>query len=213
MQIQKINPKNFKSSELDTAIKILNAGGVIVYPTETAYALGGDFQSKKATQKIYKIKHRRANFLLPVIVPNLAMAKKAVRFSRKALDLAQRFWPGPATLVLEVKPKMYEYTKKPGYEFLRPYRNLALRVSSNKIAQTLSKKLNRPIISTSANIHGKDACYTIDDVLSQLEQSSVKPDLILDVGRLPKVKPSTIIKVTGEKLEILRPGPVKLKYQ
>jgi len=213
MQIQKINPKNFKALELDTAVKILKSGGVIVYPTETAYALGADFQSKKATDKIYKIKHRRANFLLPAIVANISMAKKIVHFSKKAQDLADRFWPGPATLVLEVKPKMYEYTKKPGNEFLRPYRNLALRVSSNKIAQNLSKKFGCAIISTSANIHGKDACYSVEDVLEQLGDNKVKPDLILDAGPLPKVKPSTIIKVTGEKVEILRPGPVKLKYQ
>jgi len=213
MTIQKINPKNFKPSELDPAVKILKSGGVIVYPTETAYALGGDFGSKKATDKIYKIKHRRANFLLPAIVANISMAKKIVIFTKKALSLADRFWPGPATLVLEVKPKMYACTQKPGNEFLKPYRTLALRVTSNKIAQTISKKFGCALVSTSANTHGKDPCYTVKDVVEQLGDNNIKPDLILDAGPLPKVKPSTIIKIIGEKVEILRPGPVKLKYQ
>ena len=212
MKIQRINPKNFKPKELNTAVKILKTDGVIVYPTETAYALGCDFESQKATKRIYKIKHRRANFLLPVIVASISMAKKAIRFNEKSLNLAQRFWPGPVTLILEVKLKMYEYTKKPGKEFLKPYRDIAMRVSSNKIAQTLSRKLGKAIVSTSANIHGKNECYSLDDILQQFKSSPEKPNLILDAGTLPQVKPSTIIRAT-DRIEILRQGPVKLKYK
>lgn len=212
MTIQSINPKTFKPRELDEAVKILKSGGVIIYPTETCYALGGDFMSEKASKRIYKIKKRRSGMLLPVIAANLSMAKKGAHFSSKALDFAKRFWPGPVTLILPVSKSMRDKLNVPGHKHLEQYYDIALRVSSNKIAQVLSKRLGRPLISTSANISGKNECYRVEDVLEQLKAASEKPDLILDAGSLPEVKPSTIIKVT-DKIEILRQGPVKLKYK
>ncbi|MBU4332304.1 threonylcarbamoyl-AMP synthase [Patescibacteria group bacterium] len=213
MQIQKINQKKFTSKELDKAVKILKAGGVIVYPTETCYALGGDFLSEKAVKRIYKIKHRRASFLLPVIAASLSTAKKMVSFNQKALDFAKRFWPGPVTLILKVKRAMRERAKKSGYGFLKNYDDIAIRVSSNKIARGLSRGVNNPIVSTSANISGKSECYCAEDVIQQLETSQEKPDLILDAGRLAQVKPSTIIRIKNSVVEVLRSGPVKLKYR
>ena len=213
MTIQKINSKNFKPHELDTAAKILKSGGVIVYPTETCYALGGDFYSEKANKKIYQIKKRRASVLLPVIVANLSMAKKCARFNKKAIDLAQRFWPGPATLILEIKKSSQEKFFAPCHKFLEKYHSIAMRISSNKVARGLSLRFGHPIISTSANISSKDECYCVEDILQQLRLSKIKPNLILDAGILPKVKPSTIIKIIDNKVEILRSGPVKLKYK
>lgn len=213
MKIQKINSKNFKPSELNNAIKILKSGGVVIYPTETCYALGGNFFSEEATKRIYKIKKRRASVLLPVIVANLSMARKCAKFNRKAINLAQRFWPGPATLILEIKKSMKEKFFAPCHKFLEKYNNVAMRISGNKVARDLSMCVGHPIISTSANISSKDECYCVEDIAHQFKSSKWKADLILDAGILPKVKPSTIIKITGDKVEILRQGPVKLKYK
>lgn len=213
MTIQRINSKNFKFSELDSAVRILKSGGVIVYPTETCYALGGDFLSEKVAKKVYKIKRRRPSMLLPVIVGSLSMAKMGVHFDKKAVEYAKRFWPGPVTLVLPVNSKMKEKIRLPRHKFLEKYKNLALRISSNKIAQSLVRSFGRPLVSTSANISGQGECYNVAEVLNQLEASQEQPDLILDAGPLPVVKPSAIIKIVDEKVEVLRPGPVKLKYQ
>ncbi|MBT3689797.1 threonylcarbamoyl-AMP synthase [bacterium] len=185
--------KNNQAEIIKQAISILKKGGVIVYPTETAYALGADFLNKKATNKIYKIKGRGSSKELPIIVSSLSMAKEYVKFNKLALKLARKYWPGPLTLVLETKQG----------------KTLALRKTSNKFTLSLVKKLKVPIISTSANISGKTNCFKVDDIIKQFKNNRIKPDLIIDAGSLKKSKVSTIVSVDN-KLKILRRGAIKL---
>ena len=158
--------KNNQAEIIKQAISILKKGGVIVYPTETAYALGADFLNKKATNKIYKIKGRGSSKELPIIVSSLSMAKEYVKFNKLALKLARKYWPGPLTLVLETKQG----------------KTLALRKTSNKFTLSLVKKLKVPIISTSANISGKTNCFKVDDIIKQFKNNRIKPDLIIEMG-------------------------------
>ena len=180
----------------------MQQGGVLVYPTETAYGLGCDWTNKKAKEKIYKIKGRAASKKLPVIVAELKMAKKYAKFDAVSEKLAKKYWPGALTLVLErseIRDQRLE--------------DLAMRVSSNKIASLLSKKLGKPLVSTSANVSGKGNCYSVEEILNQFKNKRYKPDLILDVGKLKKVKSSTIVKVEREKIKILRKGSVNIFRQ
>jgi|SRR3989344_4039396 len=182
-------------SSIKEAIKMLRNGGIVVFPTETAYGLAADIANKKAYAKIFKIKNRSREKSLPWIAANLAMAKKYVKFSPLATKLAKKYWPGPLTLVLSEK-------KQKG--------TIAIRVSSNKIAHDLSDKLGRPIVSTSANLSGFSICYSARSVVRQFKNQKYQPDLVLDGGRLPKQKPSTIVKIQNEKINILRQGSIKL---
>ena len=178
------------------AVKVLNKGGVIVYPTETAYALGADFLNPQAIKKVYQIKGRNYRKPFSIIVSSIKMAGEIVKFNKVSSELAKKFWPGALTLVLESK--------------INNYKSIALRISSNKLATRLARKLGRPVIATSANIAGKKECYSIQEVLKQFKNKKYQPDLIIDAGKLPRRKVSTVVKITKEEVKILRKGEIKI---
>lgn len=197
----KLNKEN-KVQVLQAAIEVLNAGGIIVYPTETSYGLGCDFYNKKACDKIYSIKQRDKRNPLPVIIPDAVAASYLVEFSEKSRKLALEYWPGPMTLVLP-----YKYCKLQNH--CDDY--LALRVSSHPFASELSIHFGKPIVSTSANISTHPNCYTAQQIRQEFRNLKVQPDLFINAGTLPKQSPSTIIKFTGNRGEVLRAGELKIK--
>lgn len=203
MRIIKLSKSN-SSEIIKAAINALRAGGVIVYPTETAYGFGADFLNYEAVKKVYKIKNRDIKKPLSAIVADLKMAKKFVKFNEIALKFAKKYWPGPLTLVLNSKFLISNEFK------ISNYTNLALRVSSNKIATAIVKKFGSPITATSANISGKGELYSASGIIKQFEKRKFKPDLIIDAGLLPKCGVSTIIKVKNNKVDVLRQGRIKL---
>jgi L-threonylcarbamoyladenylate synthase len=82
---------------------------------------------------------------------------------------------------------------------------------NNKIALDLAKFLKRPITATSANVSGKNDCYSAHEIISQFQNQKNKPDIIINAGTLPKRKPSTIVKIQNHNVEILREGPISKK--
>lgn len=185
---------------MQEVIKLLKHGKTIVYPTDTAYALGGDFLNKKTRDKIYKIKKRDASKELSVIANSLSMVKKYCYVNKKEEKLIKKYWPGAVTIVLSVKPAFQKILGQ----------TIAARVPENKIARRLSRGLNRPIIATSANVSGKKSCYNINDALKQFSESDFKQDIIIDGGELKRVPASTIARVVDNKVEILRQGEIKI---
>ncbi|MFH1712593.1 MAG: L-threonylcarbamoyladenylate synthase [Candidatus Jacksonbacteria bacterium] len=169
---------------------------VFVYPTETCYGLGCDALQPDLVKRIYQIKGR--DFKKPVswIVADIKMAKRYVKFSAKALNLAQKYWPGPLTLVLPSK---------------RSSRLIALRVSSYPIAWQISKILNRPIIATSANVSGALNCYSAQETAKQFKNQEEKPDFIIDGGVLLNHLPTTTVQITGNQIKVLRQGGIAFK--
>ncbi|MFH1142619.1 MAG: Sua5/YciO/YrdC/YwlC family protein, partial [Candidatus Uhrbacteria bacterium] len=87
---------------------------------------------------------------------------------------------------------------------------IAIRVSAHPIARELSKQLGRPITATSANRSGQPDCYSVRAVRSQYKNQKLQPDYFLDVGALPKRKPSTLIQIKDNKIKVLRPGSICL---
>lgn len=176
-------------------LKILQSS-VFVYPTETCYGLGCDVLQTDLVKRIYQIKGRDFKKPMSWIVANTKMAKRYVKFSAKALNLAQKYWPGPLTLVLPSK---------------KSSRLIALRASSHPIAQKIVKKLNQPIISTSANLSGGSNCYSVKEVISQFKNQKFQPDFVIDGGDLPPCPPTTIALAIKGKIKILRQGGLFLK--
>lgn len=187
---------NFKEEDINFIAEFIKRGKIIVYPTETCYGIGCDATNAKSCKKIFEIKRRPKEKMLPIIVANLKMAKKYVYFNKDALKLAKQFWPGPLTLLLRKKGKISNYVA---------IEKVAVRVSSNEIARLISLKSNLPIVATSANISGYKNNYSIKEVLDQ----KVYADIYIDYGKLSKVKPSTIYDVEERKL--IREGPISLK--
>ncbi len=198
MQVKKITPESIKK-----AVEILKAGGVVAYPTETAYALGCDATNERGKKRIFKIKNRPKEKNLPVICATKKMAFDFFKFGKTERKFAKKYWPGALTMILS--PSLILPLNK-GEEG----GGAAVRVSSNKIARALSRGIGRPIISTSANVSGKKTLYDVKEIINEFANKKNQPDLILDAGKLPMRKPSTIIKIVNEKIIILRQGEVKI---
>lgn len=175
-------------------VETLRNGGIICYPTETFYALGVDPWNQSACERLYKLKKRSAEKELPLIASSTEMVCGFCDTSdpRFAI-LAQKFWPGPLTIVL------------PAIDHSRSF---AIRVSSNVSARLISEIFGRPVISTSANISGTEPIRKTDDLNIEL---SAGIDVILNAGICPGGLPSTIVSLINSEPKILREGSIPSK--
>ncbi|MBI2427081.1 MAG: threonylcarbamoyl-AMP synthase [Candidatus Kerfeldbacteria bacterium] len=187
------------------AVQVLKTGGVIVYPTDTSYGLGCDPLNPEALKTVYAIKNRTTSSPLPVIAANILMVKQWCEWPVDAKKLASTYWPGPLTFVLA--------TKRPLPRELTGFRtSIAIRVPAHEVAKALSRRLGRPIVSTSANLAGKGEIFEPDRIVEMFGDAKNQPDLFLDGGTLPTSKPSTIVDLTKGKPYILRKGAVTLHF-
>lgn len=184
-------------------VTALKQGKVVAYPTDTSYGLAVDVSNQRAVKGLYKVKGRDFNKPVHVVVPSIVYAKKIVSWNKQAEKITKKFFPGPLTLVLELSAKGLGLRKlSAGTGFM------GVRMPKNQIALDLAKILKKPITATSANRSGQGDCYSIEDILKQFKTAEIKPDIIINVGRLPKRKPSTLVKIHKEQIEILRKGPI-----
>ncbi|MBI4261900.1 threonylcarbamoyl-AMP synthase [Candidatus Uhrbacteria bacterium] len=214
MEIVSLNKETY-TRVLRQALRVLRAGGVIVYPTETAYGLGCDATNVAAVKRIFTIKGRSFKKPLPLIVGKRAMADRYVALSPALRLLARTYWPGALTVVAPMNTRN-EIRKLSNWETVVSAKTgtVGIRVSAYPFARKLSEKLGKPIVATSANYADGGECYTLIDVLKQL-QSNVLPNLCIDGGHLRRRKPSTIITVRDGHIVTLRQGAIavrKLRY-
>ena len=180
---------------LKVASKVVRNGGVVVYPTETSYALGCNALDAKAVRRIYKMKGRDRSKPLPVIVADEKMALRFAVLTPQANALIRRFMPGPLTIAAKRKVAMPACGKA---------RTVAFRIPSSEFARKLSKKAGVPIVSTSANVSGGEQLYEIAHVFEQFSKSA---DLIVDCGDLARQPASTLVCLAAAP-KILREGPI-----
>lgn len=195
--IIEVTSTNFEKG-IEIAVNFLREGRLIIYPTETCYGLGGDALSESVVKKVFEAKGREFNKPIHVLVSDFKMAKEIAYFNRLADELTKRFWPGPLTIVLPVKPTVPRI-------LTAGLNKIGLRVSSNQLATEIVKSFGKPITATSANLSGYPEPYTVTEALKYL---TGRADLALDYGKLPKVKPSTIVDLSEEEIKILREGPI-----
>lgn len=185
--------------DLHGAVLILHRGGIIVFPTETAYGLGCDATNAVAVRRIYHIKGCERGKLLPVIAADTKQVRKFFRLDGPAEALAKKYWPGPLTIVLPARDARIRRAVGA---------MVGVRVSSSHIARRLAADLGRPIVATSANLSGKPTCYSVPSAKRQLGKKPI--DYYLDIGALPHRKPSTVVRVDRGHIIILRHGPIKI---
>ncbi len=184
--------------DLEKGISILKKGGVIAYPTDTVYGLGADAFNSTAVQRIYEIKDRSESNPFPLLIADVKqLPALAEPISELARFLARQFWPGGVTLVLS------KIDSVPAHLASGP--TIAVRVPNHPTCLTLLQHLARPLIGTSANLSGQPAALTADEVRQQLGD---RVDLIIDGGRSPGGKESTVLDITQEPPVVLRQGIV-----
>lgn len=185
--------KNSKLA-LNKAVKIINDGGVIIFPTDTVYGFLARADSKKAVEKIYKIKKRPRQKPLAVFLKDIKMAKELAEISKEQEKLLKRYWPGKYTFVLKRKKeiKLYGVNKK----------TVALRIPEFKPLNDLLKKINKPLAQTSVNISGQPSIVKVKEIKEKFIKTGFL--MLIDAGDLLKNKPSVIIDLTKDKIKILR---------
>jgi len=196
-----VSSKEIDYREIDEALR---NGGVIVYPTDTAYALGCDATNESAVKKVFEIKVREESKTVPLIAGDIEMVKTWAELSDVSLKFAQEYWPGPLTLVLPVKKEgLAPSVVKDGL--------VAVRVPAYKTARELSRSLGAPLVSTSANKAGEANCYSIESIKQSLGSSFKLVDYVIDQGELAGGEVSTIAKVWNNEVTIIRDGAIKLQ--
>lgn len=208
MEILKINPKNFLKAQIVKIVGFLKTDRIIILPTDTCYGIMGKATNSEVVRKIYKIKGRAFKKPLSCIFRDLKMIKRFAKVDQQNEKLMQRLLPGPITFVL---PKRSLVSKKKNLSRILTagQKFIGVRIPKNKIIAAVMKKINFPITATSANLSGKKEPYSIGEILRQYKDQKSLPDLLVDAGRLAKIKPSTIVKsFENKKIKILRRGPI-----
>ncbi len=179
------------------ACEVIQAGGLIAFPTDTLYGLGCDPHLPTALQKIYAAKGRSTSKAIPVLISRADQLESLVSdLPKKATRLMERWWPGALTLVL---PK--NLTLPPE---LTPYQGLAVRMPDHPVALSLLDQTG-PLAVTSANLSDNENPRDAQGVLLQLDGFV---DLVLDGGELIGGQASTIIDCLGSEPKLLREGPI-----
>jgi L-threonylcarbamoyladenylate synthase len=184
---------------LQKAVDLLREGGLVAFPTDTVYGLGVLAYDQRGIDQLYAVKQRNSLKAIPILLGDPdELAQVAAGMGEIARRLAQRFWPGPLTLVVACHPGL-----PPN---LSPQPTIGVRMPNHPVALSLLR-LTGPLAVTSANQSGSESAATAQEVFAQL---GGRIPLILDGGRTPGGLSSTVVDCTGPEPVILRPGPVSM---
>ena len=198
-QIFTINPQAPDNAALHTAAAVIRQGGIAIYPTETFYGLGVLFNNAQALERLFAAKGRRETKPVLLLIENrLELGKLTPEIIPEALALAERWWPGPLSLLFKALPHLSPYlTGDEG--------RIGCRISSDPIAQLLVKLAGGPITSTSANRAGSPSATRITDISPELLD---RVDVIIDAGTTPGWPASTLLDVSARPFTVLREGAI-----
>ncbi len=185
------------------AIDVLKNGGIVVFPTDTAYGIGCRIDNEKAVKRLFEIRKRPPTKATPVLVDTVKMAQDYLQPIPKEVinNLIEPYWPGALTIVLPCKTE-----KIP--ELVRgKSTTLGVRIPNHPLARTLIRELGLPILGPSANFHGKKTPYSFEELDSRLLKLV---DCVVQ-GEVLFKQASTVIDCTQKPWKILREGAVSLE--
>jgi L-threonylcarbamoyladenylate synthase len=203
MKVVKVTPNNI-DEVAEKAVDALLKGGLIVYPTETCYGLGVDVTNEAAVEKLWLFKGERGDKPVLIAVDSEKMAGEYAELTELFNKVAQKYWPGPVSMVVTSKNKVAE--KVQGGKG-----TIGLRMPDSEIVLSMVGLLGRPITSTSANVSGGSNPYSLEQFIAEtpVEKQDVV-DLFIDAGTIPTRLPSTIVEATGGEIGILRQGEIEV---
>jgi len=185
-------------AQIERGISILKQGGLVAFPTDTVYGLGARANNQQAVARVYQVKERPWEMALPLLLAHTSqISEVAEAVPPIAWLLADKFLPGALTIVLYKSNSVLDIVTGGGS-------TVAVRVPAHPIPVALAED-SGPIVGTSANLSGKPSALTADEVCSQFGD---KIDLVIDGGRCPGGRESTVVDVTGEVPVVLREGAI-----
>lgn len=206
MQYYKIDPENPDKNTIKKAVKCLEEGGLIVYPTDTLYGLGVDVFNRKAVNKLFLVKQRDMRNPVSLMLHSIQQIKEIFGIDSPALrtDL-EKLLPGKYTAVinnpLQKKIPIIENVNEPGTYLEK----VGVRIPDHAVCKELTTLIDSPISTTSANLSGAKNVFNIQDIIAYMGD---KLDLILDAGPIKQSKGSTVIDFTHTPYKILRAGDI-----
>ena len=185
--------------EINVAVRQLRSGGVVAFPTDTLYGLGANLFDESALERIFAIKERPSDLALPALLASLEQLEMVSdEFTAAGVRLAERFWPGPLTLVVRKGRRVPDLATGG-----RP--TIAVRIPDHRVPLALATKLAGPLTGTSANLSGGPDLESIEDLEQQLGS---RLDGIIRCGPLPVGIPSTVVDITSNEVRVLREGAI-----
>ncbi len=190
-----INPQNPQKRLIQKVIDVLENGGIIIYPTDTLYGIGCDLTNRRAVEKIYQIKKRRAQKPFSFICSDLKNISSYAKVSDFSYKTMKRLLPGPYTFILEgtkLVPKIMQTNRK----------TVGIRVPDNQICLQIVEMLGKPVISTSVILPDQEVPvepYEMENFFGP------RVDVVVDGGPVPGV-PSSVISLIDDQPEVVRQG-------
>jgi L-threonylcarbamoyladenylate synthase len=180
------------------ALLEINSYSVIAFPTDTVYGIGCLVTMPKAIEKLFAIKGRDSNKAIPILLGDISQLNQVVQsLSPQAAKLAEHFWPGALTLIVNKQPNLPAV--------ISPYPTIGVRIPNHSWLRQLIIQ-SGPLAATSANLSGFPEAKNINEVLAHLEG---KISLVIDGGQCSGGIPSTVVDCSGLEVKILREGAIK----
>ena len=191
------------NNQIQKAVEVLNKGGIIIFPTDTAYGIGCRIDKVKSIEKLFKLRKRPYTQATPVLISSTKMAKDYVLQIPKDVEseLINKFWPGALTVVFLAKiDKIPSLVRGGG-------KNIGVRMPNNSIMLEIIEKVGVPLLGPSANFHGEKTPFRIEDV----DKNLLKQVDFVVVGECSLKNISTVIDCTTKPWKTLRQGALKIK--
>ena len=196
-QFFSIHPETPQSRLINQAVEILAEGGVIAYPTDSAYALGCQLDNKAGAERIRQIRKLADDHNFTLMCQDLSELSRYARVDNAAYRLIKHATPGPYTFI-------FEASKEVPRRLMSPKRKtIGLRVPDNAIAQALLSQLGEPLMSVTLLLPGDD--YPLSDPYDIRTTLERDVDLVIDGGYCG-LEPTTVVDMSGEEIQLLRQG-------
>ncbi len=194
-----LDPDRPDTAALRPAVDALAAGEVVAFPTDTLYGLAVDPRRSDAARRLFTVKRRPAGLAVPLVAANAGQIEMVVRrFSPLARRIADRWWPGPVSIVLDAAPALDPL-------LVDAAGTVALRVPAHPLARRFAESFHHPITATSANRSGEPPCADAASVAAALGREVA---LVVDGGPTAGGPPSTIVDARGDVPVLVREGVV-----
>ncbi len=191
-----------QSADLKRAVRHLKIGGVVAIPTDTLYGLAADIFNPTALDRVFAVKGRKEDQALPVLINGWEQAEMvAMDIPPKARSLAERFWPGPLTIVVLGSEGLPDRLTAGGP-------TVAVRLPAHPVPIALIEKLGGPISGTSANISGGADPSTLEELTAQIGGLA---DYVVKSGPAPNGTASTVVDITSHRPKLLREGAISFR--
>jgi L-threonylcarbamoyladenylate synthase len=201
-EIIKVDLGRVDPKKVGRAAAVVKAGGVIIYPTDTIYGLGGSPFVPSVVQRIGQIKARATAKAMLLLIADLSWVDQvATEVPAQFHAIAKTFWPGPLTIILKAKETIPSIVT--GH-----IGNIGIRLPDSRFARALVAECGVPLISTSANLSGEENILHVRRII---EQFKPHVDLIVDAGDLASGTASTVISLLGNRLVLIREGQVRFQ--